>query len=171
MKQLTKKELKRFFKEVPKRKQEIVLILENVQYERNVAAIFRTADAAGVSKIYLTGISKQPPFTKQMEHVSRFKEKEVEWKHEQNAYYVINQLKRERFLVIAVELTNSAMPLDQFKTIAQGNEKIALVVGSEMFGITKDTLKKCDMSVFIPMYGKGASLNVATSVGIALYSF
>lgn len=171
MKQLTKKELKKFFKEVPDRKQEIVLILENVQYERNVAAIFRTADAAGVKKIFLTGISKQPPFTKQMQHVSRVKEKEVEWQYEKNAYYVINNLKKEKFLVVAVELTNTAMPIEQFKSIAQSNQKIALVVGSEMFGITKDTLKKCDMSVFIPMYGKGASLNVATSVGITLYAF
>jgi len=171
MKQLTKKELKKFFKTGLKRRQEIVLILENIQYERNIAAIFRTADAAGVSKIYLTGTSKTPPFEPILEHVSRDKEKLVDWEYQKNSYYVLQKLQRENFIRIAVELTNTAMPLNKLKQLADANQKICLVLGSEMFGIKKDTLKFCDDSVFIPMYGKGASLNVATSAGIVLYSF
>lgn len=171
MKQLTKKEIKKFFKNQIHRKHEIVLLLENIQYEKNLASIFRTAEAAGVKKIYLTGITPQPPFKENVEHVSRSKEKLLDWQYEPNSYFVLQNLKKEGFIRIAVELTNSAMPLHKLKEIAKANAKICLVFGSEMHGITKDCLRNCDDSVFIPMYGKGASLNVAVCAGIVLYSF
>lgn len=170
MKQLTKKELKKFFKTQLKRNKEIVLVLENLQYDRNVAAIFRTADAAGVSKIYLTGITKTPPFEEDLTHVSRNKDELIPWQYEKNSYYVLNQLRRQQFLICAIELTNTAKPISELKKIANANDRICLVLGSETFGIKNDTLKLCNDSFFIPMYGKGGSLNVSVSTGIALYS-
>lgn len=83
----------------------------------------------------------------------------------------MQKLQKTRFIRIAVELTNSAMPLDKLKQVAKANEKICFVFGSEMHGLSKYTLKNCDESVFIPMYGRGRSLNVAVCVGIVLYSF
>lgn len=78
MRQLSKKEIKKFFKNQIYRKQEIVLVLDNIQYERNLASIFRTAEAAGVKKIFLTGITPKPPFTKDGQNVSRHKENLIE---------------------------------------------------------------------------------------------
>ncbi len=171
MRQLTKKELKKFFKNEISRNKEIVLLLENIQYERNVAAIFRTADAAGVKKIYLTGVSQKPPFSENLEHVSRNKERLIDWQYEKNSYYVLQNLRKEGFLNIAVEITSNSLPLAKLKDLAHANDKICFVLGSEMFGVTKDALRYCDESIYIPMYGKGASLNVAVSAGIILYSF
>ncbi|BDQ04771.1 MAG: rRNA methyltransferase [Candidatus Dojkabacteria bacterium] len=171
MKKLSKKEIKKFFKEERYRKQNIVIILDNLQYTRNVASIFRTAEAAGVKKIYLTGITPQPQFDQEFQHVSRKKEKLVDWEYEQNAYWVLEQLKKQGFIRIAVELTNTAIPLYKLKDIVNANDKICFVFGSEIHGLSKTTLKNCDESVFIPMYGKGASLNVAVCAGIILYSF
>jgi 23S rRNA (guanosine2251-2'-O)-methyltransferase len=170
MKQLTPKELKKFFKNQFSRNKEIVLLLENIQYERNTASIFRTADAAGVKKIYLTGVSKTPPFDESLEHVSRRKEGTVDWEYQKNAYFVLQNLKKQGFITIAVEITTQSLPLEKLKPIANANDKICFVLGSEMFGVTNDTLRNCDESVYIPMYGKGASLNVAVSAGIVLYS-
>jgi 23S rRNA (guanosine2251-2'-O)-methyltransferase len=171
MKQLKKQEIKKIFKEFPKRKQEIYLVLENIQYAKNVANIFRTADAAGVRRIYLTGISQQPPFGKELRKASRNKEQSVEWMYKETTGEVINTLKKQGFKVIAIELTDESINLSKLSDSLKDEKKVCFIAGSEVFGVTKTTLEKCDKSVVIPMYGKGASLNVSTSVGIVLYSF
>ena len=170
MRQLTPKELKKFFKNQFSRNKEIVILLENIQYERNLASIFRTADAAGVKKIYLTGITKKPPFEESLDHVSRRKENSVQWEYEKNSFFVLQNLRKQGFINIAIEITTQSLALEELKKLGQANDKICLVFGSEVFGVTNDTLKNCDEAIYIPMYGKGASLNVGVSVGIALYS-
>lgn len=169
MRQLRKKEIKKMFKEF-KREQEIYLILENIQYARNVASIFRTADAAGVRRMYLTGISKTPPFGKELMQTSRFKEKSVEWMYQENTASLIQSLKKKEFYVVAVELTDSAISMYELTDKIHDHDKVAFVFGSEVFGVKKETLAACHEAMFIPMYGRGASLNVGASVAIALYS-
>lgn len=170
MEQLSKKQIKKFFKG-SKRVRNTVIILENIQYARNVASIFRTADAAGVRKIYLTGTSQKPPFGKDLSKASRSKEKSVQWEYVDDTKKVLKKLKREGFYNIAVELTNDAQEASRLSYIISDKDNVCFVFGSEVYGVTKATLADCDASVFIPMYGKGASLNVSTTVGIILYSF
>ena len=169
MKQLRKIEIKHLMKE-EKRDREIVLLLENIQYARNVAAIFRTADAAGIRKMYLTGISQKPPFGKELKQASRNKEEALNWEYKETTGEVVQSLKKQGFFVVAIEITDQAVRLDRLKDILQDKQKICFIAGSEVFGVNKATLERCDASVYIPMYGKGASLNVSTSVGIALFS-
>jgi len=171
MKQLTRKELKKFFKTISQRDKEIVLLCENIEYARNVANIFRTADAGGVEKIYLTGVSAYPPFGKELRKASRSKEYSVGWDYEPESIPIIKNLKSEGFYIIAIEITDKCSPLSELKNLIKNKKKICLVAGSEMFGIKKDTLELVDLAVYIPMYGKGASLNVSTAVGITLYNF
>lgn len=169
MRQLRKQEVKKFFKK-QKREKEIVLILENLEYARNVAGIFRTVDAAGISKLYLTGVTQTPPFGKELRNTSRNKERSVNWEFRQNTLELIQELKQDNFTIVAIELTDKSIPLDQVKSYLTHSDKICLIAGSEMFGVTKKTLAECDLGVYIPMYGKGGSLNVGVSVGIVLYS-
>lgn len=171
MKQLRKPEARKLFKEQPKRKQEIALVLENIQYARNVAGIFRTADAAKVSHLYLTGISQHPPFGKELQKASRSKEKSVNWSYEQDTLKVIAKLKKQKYTLIAVELTDTGVPLSQLAKLIKGIPKVAFLVGSEVFGVTRPVLAECDHAVFVPMYGRGASLNVAVTAGVVLYAF
>ncbi len=171
MRQLNKKEIKKFLKKPLKREKEIYLVLENIQYANNVASMFRTADAAAVRRIYLTGISHKPPFGKDLQKTSRHKEDSVEWMYEESAANVIDKLKRQGFKVIAIELTDTAKHLFELPEVIENDEKICFVAGSEVFGITKTTLAKCDESIYIPMFGKGASLNVSAAVAIVLFSF
>lgn len=170
MRQLKKKEIKKLTKEY-KRDQEIYVLAENIQYARNVANMFRICDAAGVKRLYLTGISHKPPFGKDLRKASRSKEQSVEWKYEETSGKVINTLKKQGFEIIAVELTDEAFELSQLARKIVGVKKVCFVVGSEVYGVTKATLERCHSSVFIPMYGKGASLNVSTSLGVVLFSF
>lgn len=171
MKPLTKKEIKKFFKKEFKRNKDIVLVLENIQYAKNVASMFRTADAAGVSKIYLTGISTKPPFGKELKQVSRTKEDSVQWVYVETNGKLLQTLKKKGYFIVAVELTDKSKHIDELKDILKNEKKVALILGNEVSGIPKKTLEKCDMAIFIPMYGKGASLNVSSSAAIALFSF
>lgn len=171
MRQLNKKEVKRKYKEFPKRAKEIVVVLENIEYARNVASIFRTAEAAGVKKMYLTGISKVPPFGKELRQVSRNKEASLPWEYKENTTEVINRLKKEGYIICAIELTDSSVTLSKLSDALRGKEKVAFIAGSEVFGTKKATLEHCDIGVEIPMFGKMASLNVSVSVGVVLFSF
>jgi tRNA (guanosine-2'-O-)-methyltransferase len=165
MKQLQKKQLKRFMKNKDfKHQKDVVVVMENIQYARNVASFFRTADGLGIAKLYLTGISRKPPFGKSLKKASRKKENKVEWEYEKKTAKVIDKLKQEGYSIIALEITDECVPYNKFEF----PDKVALIVGSEVFGIKPATLDRCETSVFIPMYGKGRSLNVHVATSIVL---
>jgi tRNA G18 (ribose-2'-O)-methylase SpoU len=169
MSQLFGIKLKRFLKHRYEHDFELVVILENVQYARNVAESFRISDALKVSKIILTGISQQPPFGKDLVKVSRAKEKSIPWEYEETSGKAISKLKKKGFTVVAVELTEAALDLPEFLGGLQ-SKKIAVIVGNEGYGIVKSTLALVDNEVILPMFGKGASLNVSVSLAVFLYT-
>jgi tRNA G18 (ribose-2'-O)-methylase SpoU len=162
MKALNKKEIKKKFKK-NKRDKEIYVLIENIQYARNVASIFRTCDAAGVRKLLITGISTTPPFGKDLTKASRAKEKSVQWEYFENTGKAIKKLKHLGFKVYAVELT--------LEKKIENEEKVCFLVGNEVHGVKKETLASVDDSIYIPMYGRGASLNVGVSLAVVLFSF
>jgi tRNA G18 (ribose-2'-O)-methylase SpoU len=67
--------------------------------------------------------------------------------------------------LVAIELTNQAIELYDYNF----PDKVGIVLGNEINGISKETIDKCIAVVKIPMYGQKESLNVATSCGIVLY--
>jgi tRNA G18 (ribose-2'-O)-methylase SpoU len=165
----------------------IYLILHNVRSCYNVGAIFRTADAAGVSKIYLCGYTPTPETdnTKfQMSNVksntkSEFQnhdkiaktalgaEKNVPWEKFKQTWRLLKQLRDNELQIIALEQNRKSKNLFDFKPTL--NKSLALLVGHERKGLSKKILEYVDDIVEIPMYGKKESLNVAVATGIALY--
>lgn len=166
MKQLRGVEIKRFMRKVEKSKNEVYLLLEDLQYARNVAAIFRTAEAFKVKKIFLTGVTPTPPFGTTLKKASRSKEMKVYWEYKKTSGEVIQSMKKRNFEILALEITDESVKVDDYDV----PPKVLLVAGSEMYGIKPDTLDRCDKSIFIPMYGKGASLNVNVACSIALFN-
>ncbi len=171
MKQLRGKVVKKYFKKFPKRSQEIILILENIQYAKNVANIFRTAESAGVDRIYLTGISHIPPFGKGLKKVSRGSENKLRYEYAEKTLDILPKLRSEGYHIIAIALTDKNILISDLKAHLKDVSKICFVAGNEDSGVNKTTLEKCDIAVTIPMYGKNPSLNVNVSVGIVLFSF
>lgn len=169
MEQLTKRKVKNTAKEL-KRAHDTVLVLQDIQYARNVASSFRIADAAGVKKVFLTGISKQPPFGKELQQVSRHKERTVQWEHQAQIGPLLGKLKREGYTLIAIEFTDSSLPIEKLPIYLQNRPKVCFIAGSEVYGVNKKVLAVCDASVHIPMYGRGASLNVTHAVAVVLFS-
>lgn len=140
-------------------------MLENIQYARNVGSMFRTADAAGVKELIMTGISHHPPFGKDLEKVSRSKERSVKWQYFESTANAIRYVKKLGFEIVAVEITDQGIDYRDF----QFPQKLCLLVGNEAYGVVNKTLETVDSSIYIPMQGKGASLNVSTAAAIALF--
>ena len=155
-----------------KKKQENVLILHNIRSVENVGAMFRTADAAGINKIYLCGYTPAPldRFGRKRGdlHKSALGAEEfVPWEQKKLVCPVIAKMKREGFQVVAIEQDEKAI---DYKTLRlRRGQAHAFIVGAEVTGIPKDVLEKCDIVAEIPMRGKKESLNVSVATGIALF--
>ena len=149
----------------------MVAILHNIRSLFNVGSMFRTADAAGIEKLYLCGITPTPfdVFGKpraQIVKVALGAEKSVPWEKIRRTSDAIKRAKREGYTVLAVELSPRAIPYYQY---AMGKKKICLVVGHEVNGLSSALMKRCDAVLEIPMYGKKESLNVGVAFGIVAF--
>jgi tRNA (guanosine-2'-O-)-methyltransferase len=167
MRPLIGTDLKRFLRDYRRGHKptgELAALLQSVEYPANVGSIFRLADGAGVSELVLTGITPTPP-NATIEKVGRYKSSRLPWRYEADPLIAIEELRAKGFGMVAVELTDDAVPYHEFDYPA----KTCLIVGHEDHGVTKATLAACDAAVFIPMYGKGLSLNVHVALAIVLY--
>ncbi len=153
-----------------------ILIIHDIRSVTNVGAMFRTADAAGIGKIYLTGYTPTPldRFGKKRKDLAKSAlgaEEFVSWEYKKNLATLLNKLKRERYLIIGIE--QDAKSVDYKKVKLQQKNALhggqAFIVGAEVTGISKNILAKCDVITEISMRGKKESLNVSVACGIALF--
>jgi tRNA (guanosine-2'-O-)-methyltransferase len=139
-------------------------LLHNIEDPANVGSIFRIADACGLEQLLLTGITPKPPHPV-ITRVGRNKQRSVDWRHAGRPEEIIPKLREEGFTLVAIEITDDAAPYQHFSF----PERPCLVVGHEEHGIPPATLALCNAAVFLPMYGKGLSLNVHVALGIVCY--
>jgi len=150
---------------------ENVLILDNIRSVENVGAIFRTADAVGIDKIYLTGYTPTPldRFGRKRGDLAKSAlgaEEFVKWEQKKSILALLTKLKKENFQIIGIEQDEKSVDYRKVKL----KEKNAFVIGTEVAGISKNILAKCDVIAEIPMYGKKESLNVSVATGIVLFN-
>lgn len=131
----------------------------------NVGSFFRTADALGVSHLYLTGYTAAPP-RKEITKTAIGAEEWVAWSRHDDPLAVIEDLKAKDFTIVALERTPDAISLTSFRR----RDKMCLIVGHEIAGVPQSLLDAADEIVAIPMRGKKESLNVSVALGIALYA-
>ncbi len=144
---------------------EIYIILDNIKSMENVGAIFRTADAIRAKKIFLCGITATPPRRKIFK-VSMGAVEWVDWEYVSKANVKVKMLKEQGVQIVALEQTDKSVDFQN----AKYTKPIAIVLGHEKNGVSKEVLELCDQTVEIPMCGRANSLNVATSAGIILYA-
>jgi len=156
--------LKRFLRQVERPAVELVFLLHDVEDPVNVGSIFRIADACRVREMLLSGVTATPPH-RLISKTARHKERRVPWEHVASPHDALTRLRGEGFACFAVELTGDA----RLYTEVDYPDRVALLVGNEDHGIPKKVLADCDGVIFLPMFGKGASLNVAVSLGIVAY--
>ncbi len=149
---------------------EVYLILHNIRSAHNVGAIFRTGDAIGVTKIYLTGYTPAPldRFKRERSDIAKSAlgaEKTVLWEQVKSPSVLIKKLKKEKIFVVGLEQSARSEDYKKFRP----RERTALLVGNEVLGISKPLQNICDALIEIPMRGVKESLNVSVATGIALF--
>jgi len=154
------------FKEMEKTP--LVVVLDNVRSLNNVGSAFRTADAFRIAKIYLCGITGQPPH-REINKTALGATESVEWEYVETTQEAIKNLKRDGYEVAALEQVTHSVPLNEFTPRPQ--KKYALVFGNEVFGVDEQVLLDCDHILEIPQIGTKHSLNISVSIGISLWDF
>lgn len=147
-----------------------ILILPDIRSAVNVGAIFRTADAVGIDKIYLVGYTPRPTdqfgrIQKDIAKSALGAETWIKWEYREKLLPLINNLKKEKYEIVALEQDEKSIDYRKYKKPT----KLAFILGEEVNGLDKNILKKCDKIVEIPMHGKKESLNVSVACGIALF--
>ncbi len=147
------------------------LLLHNIRSTHNVGAIFRTADAIGVSKIYISGYTPAPidRFGRKRQDITKASlgaESSVHWESVTDIISLIKKLKKEKVKIIGLEQDKRSINYKKAKI----EKENLIIVGNEVDGIEKGMLDLCDEILEIPMKGKKESLNVSVATGILLYS-
>ena len=147
-----------------------MLILHNIRSAQNVGALFRTADAAGITRIYLSAITPQPidRFGRQRTDIAKTAlgaEQSVQWESYNDIHLLLKTLKQEGVHIVAIEQSKSAV---DYKTVPL-QESIVFILGNEVEGLPQAVLDKSDVVAMIPMLGIKESLNVSVAGGIALF--
>jgi len=152
--------------DIKKSRQEIYIVLDNVLDTYNIGSVFRLADAVGAKKVYLCAGSETPP-NHRIKKASIGTWQWVEWQHFADTKDAISEIRKQKpeVKIIAVELDEKAIDY----TKADYSLPIALVVGHESDGVSKEVLEMCDTIVQLPQLGINKSLNVMVSLGIVLY--
>lgn len=147
-----------------------ILILHDIRSAHNVGAIFRTADAAGITKIYLTGITPTPldRFGKPRKDIAKAAlgaEKTIAWEQKKMIMPLIAALRKQGFAIAAVEQSEESIDYKKYKP----STNVAFVLGNEVTGIPLSVLKRCNVVLELPMRGAKESLNVSVAAGITLF--
>jgi len=144
----------------------VYIVLDNVMDTYNIGSIFRLADAVSAEKVILCGETETPPSSR-IKKASINTTEWVEWEYKPIAKEAIEDLrfKINDLRIVAIEQNERSIPYDK----ADYKLPIALVVGNETSGVSKEVLEMADQIVEIPMWGVNKSLNVMVSLGIVLY--
>jgi len=144
------------------------VVLVDIRSIHNVGSIFRTADALGVSKIFLCGCTPTPKdrFGRKRQDLAKVAlgaEESVAWEHCKNVSKLLKKLKKEKMQIIALEQNPKSV---NYKEIKVKNSS-AIILGEEVHGLSQKILDLADVIAEIPMLGKKESLNVSVAFGVA----
>jgi len=140
------------------------VVCDNIRSLENIGSVFRTADAIGISKIFLCGISGKPPHNK-ISKTALGAEKIIPFEYHRQTGRLIEKLKKQKIKIIALEQSKNSVSYEKFKP----DFPMALILGNEVKGISKAILKKANKILFLPMRGEKESLNVSVAFGVAGY--
>ncbi len=148
------------------KKNPIIIILDNVLDTYNIGSIFRLADAVAAEKVYLCGSTETPPNTR-IKKASINTWQWVNWEYAPDTAALVIQVKKEnpKLQIIAVEQDTRSIPFEKITY----STPVAIVIGNESYGVSKEVLKHVDTIVELPMFGINTSLNVMVTTGIVLY--
>lgn len=144
----------------------VVVVLDNVRSAQNVGSFFRTADAFGIERIELCGISSTPP-NRELHKTALGSELSVAWNYTPTTLECVARLREEGYRIVAVEQIEGAVMLDKF--VVERDVKYALIFGNEVDGVADEVADIVDAAIEIPQVGTKHSLNVSVSAGVVMW--
>jgi len=146
----------------------IAVILDNVRSMHNIGSIFRTSDGFALEKIFLCGITAQPPH-REIEKTALGATQSIEWAYTIDIIELITELRTAGYKIIAIEQADNSIMLNDFQP--KTSEKYALIFGNEVNGVSEEAMKLIDACIEIPQFGTKHSFNIVVSAGIVLWDF
>jgi len=146
----------------------LFVVLDNVRSLNNIGAVFRTSDAFRVEKIYLCGITAQPP-NKDIHKTALGATESVAWEYRGNTLQLVHELQAQQINVLAIEQAEGAQMLNTVQL--DQTQTYAVVFGNEVKGVSQEVVSASDGVIEIPQYGTKHSLNISVSAGIVIWDF
>lgn len=144
----------------------LIIVLDNVRSLNNVGSVFRSADAYRVEKIYLCGITAQPPH-REIRKTALGATESVAWEYVEDTLEVVQKLNAAGYKTCAIEQAERSENLYNFTP--QRNAPVAIVLGNEVKGVQQEVVDACNTVIELDQYGTKHSLNIAVCAGIVIY--
>jgi tRNA G18 (ribose-2'-O)-methylase SpoU len=146
----------------------VTVILNDIRSLNNIGSFFRTADAFNVEKIYLCGITANPPH-RDIQKTALGATETVVWEYRQSISDLVKEMKNDGMTICSIEQTEKTTFLQDVPNLKE--EKFALIFGNEVNGVDQDVIDLSDYIVEIPQFGTKHSLNVSVCAGVVLWEF
>lgn len=153
-----------------KSKLPLTVVLDNIRSMQNVGSIFRTADGFAIESIQLCGITAKPPH-RDIHRSALGATETVNWSYHENVLECCRQLKNQGYLIVGLEQTNESLLMTSAWEKFQRRDKIALILGNEVEGISEELIPILDFALEIPQEGTKHSFNVSVAAGMAMWWF
>ena len=145
----------------------LVVVLDNIRSLNNVGSVFRSADAFRIEKIYLCGITAQPPH-REIHKTAIGATETVDWEYREDVHSLMEELK-EDYVALAIEQAENSVMLDEFTIDSE--KKYAIVMGNEVEGVNQEVVNTVDHVIEVPQIGTKHSLNISVCTGVVLWEF
>lgn len=152
------------FNESHPRKVQIAFLLQDWEDAYNVGGMFRVADACGATELFMSGRTPVPP-DPMISVTSLGHHRRIPYHHFKNHEEAALSAKEAGYALVAVEIAEGAVNYDEFVW----PEKLCLILGNEVNGVYSSVMKHRDAAVFIPMHGKGRSMNVHVAAAVVAF--
>lgn len=146
----------------------VTVILNDIRSLNNIGSFFRTADAFNVEKIYLCGITANPPH-RDIQKTALGATETVVWEYRQSISDLVKEMKNDGMTICSIEQTEKTTFLQDVPNLKE--EKFALIFGNEVNGVDQDVIDVSDYILEIPQFGTKHSLNVSVCAGVVLWEF
>ncbi len=144
----------------------VVVILENIRSAINVGSVFRSSHAFAIERIILVGFTATPP-SGEITKTAIGATSSVDWTHVDDITDTLLQLKKNGYTITSIEQTDSSVSLLDWDI--KPDQKLAIVMGNEVDGVSDEALALSDVAIEIPQYGTKHSLNVSVCTGVVLW--
>lgn len=146
----------------------VIVILNDIRSLNNIGSFFRTSDAFNVEKIYLCGITANPPH-RDIQKTALGATETVAWEYKRSIIELVKELKSEGVTICSIEQTEKTTLLQDVPKLTE--TRFALVFGNEVNGVDQDVIDASDYILEIPQFGTKHSLNVSVCAGVVLWEF